>query len=79
MDERDFRGADHVDDKCLRPERFHEPARVKNDQQGQERQANCAGMSRRRRRRPGRTEAKSRRGIAYTILLCVVFCLENSK
>ena len=30
----------------------------------------CAGMSRGRRSRPRRMEAKPRRGAAYTILLC---------
>ena len=32
----------------------------------------CAGVSRGRQSRPRRTEAKPRRGAAYTILLCAV-------
>jgi len=37
--EEDLRRADHVDDKRLGPERFHEPARVKNSQHEQESQS----------------------------------------
>ena len=38
VDEGDLRGADHVDDKRLGLERFHEPARVEDRQHWQERQ-----------------------------------------
>ena len=45
VNEGDFRRADHVNDQRLRPQRFHKPACMENCQHGQEKQANCAGMS----------------------------------
>ena len=43
MDEEDFRGADHVDDQRLGPERFHELARMENRH---EYQFHCGGKAR---------------------------------
>ena len=69
MDEGDFRGVDHMDDQRLRPERFHEPARVKNGQQGQESRSII-----RFQRSPSHQETFKLE--ANTILLCeVIFIL----